>query len=477
MEGLFERRRRLGSVEIIDLPPLQDAPLAARIRRRYLCRWHPPYQIKCELPPWFDLALECWEGPDQIRRFSPPREIPAEACSDGLRFVSKSDVLTLLAATGGDRLLRDQGVKTSGICFGFDEARVFMLYARHLREYLGPTRRMANALSVCAGENFLTDERTILPSGLSLSELRKDGIAAQASSAQSLSLDDMFRLGLFEAAKRNPLYLTPKEVAPIIRMLLFAPGPTGIISPSGLRYVAQCARKSLHGHLNDTDEDFRNWIEDPKSNLIHQISKSSKGKLSRPEVRSALLELGWRAFQSTGQCIDTQMRTFRDALPLPLNEREKHLFDLSYLATPHLGRIPLPLLSHRLGFLREAWLHLWNQPGKDALAILYRMMYYYSQLVNNRRDVDRHYKSRRRFTPDSKPIGNSFNVDNENVRCAIQRLALERGLDCDFPHDNWEFGLANHKDGIEININCADSPLPQTFVVDREQLERIASKK
>ena len=138
---------------------------------------------------------------------------------------------------------------------------------------------------------------------------------AKADGHENPTPNQILHYGLMAAAMQNPLVIRGRLTNKLVRMALFDLGPsTHKHKPEHLKYVATHVKESLREHSNDTTEEFNRSIEDPKSNLIHRISKRTDCRLDRQQVREALLELGWRSFRLLGQCVDTQMRTFRDAI-------------------------------------------------------------------------------------------------------------------------------------------------------------------
>ena len=152
---------------------------------------------------------------------------------------------------------------------------------------------------------------------------------------------------------------------------------------------------SLKDHINDSTEEFDQWIQDRKSNLIGRIAKRKDCQWTREEVRQAMLELGWRSFKLLAKSIDACTRAFAAALPKPLTKEEKKLFARTYLAHRDLGRIPLVLLRDRFEVLKPAILEIWRNPGsRKAVGVLRRLIWFYAEIVDTRRAGDRQYKKR-----------------------------------------------------------------------------------
>jgi hypothetical protein len=501
MEGRVWQRRLNGHVEITELPRI-DGPVRQLISKRLLYRWEPPFQLRVELPDWFTIALECWVGNDGTRRFSLPDSslVPPDDSGAGLRHISTAPGLAGVASIGGHRLLIDRGNVGRGILLGYDEARIIIQYTRHLREYLGGTIKFERGLNVCREEQYVSGAKTILPHDLGLdgrgigdvwglSRLREEGLhEAQADGIKDPSPAEIVRYGLLVAAKRNPLYLNQKEAAQFTRLALFALPDSSKPSPRQLAYVADRACQSLQKHLNDSNEEFGCWIKDDKSDLIRSISKSPSCRWSRSQVRRALLELGWRALQSMGKCIDLQMRSFRDVFPQPLTPQENRFYAQSFLANPLFGGLPLVLIHERLTFLKEAILEVWNsQSDRESIAVVHQMMNYYSVLTGNRRAADRLYK--RRVT--AKTLGGSLRSKSPKSAscfaprepseleetCEIaRRLAIARGCDLRFGERKWEANLSVVDDRVSIVVKPCGSDRDEYFDIPIEEFVVVARK-
>jgi hypothetical protein len=108
----------------------------------------------------------------------------------------------------------------------------------------------------------------------------------------------------------------------ITRTALFAlPVSNCPLTNEQLKYVAKRADKALSNHLEDSNDEFRSWLDDDKSDLPKFIERPLDSLVTRKEARLGLLELSWESFHAVGQCVDAQMRAFRDALPEPLAKK------------------------------------------------------------------------------------------------------------------------------------------------------------
>ena len=426
------KRRENGTVDLIEIPREDWTPCRTDhlVEEQILYRWRPPYQLMEDLPSWYDFCLLCSVLKNGTRRFVPVDKVLANSKwgSKGLRWAVGTEGLSMVSALGGYTILVDRGEIAPGMSLTFDESRLFLQYVRHMREHLGPTTKLGRVLHVCAGGRADRGSKDILPEDLGvdregkepswdLIRLRAEGLSgAKAAGFENPTPDQILRFGLLSAARINPLSIRTEETNDLVRLALFDLGKTTEWASSeevmdvdretrektsqqlrkeAVAYVAGHVKSSLKEHRHDTTDRFDRWLADPKSDLIHRISKRKDCKFNRQQVRESMLEIGWQSFGMLGQCIDAQMRAFRESLPVPLTETENSLFSKVYLAHPAFGRLPLLLLRDRYEFLKESILATWNRPDdEEAVAILHTMMHYYSVLTNNRRAGYRRYKRR-----------------------------------------------------------------------------------
>ena len=268
--------------------------------------------------------------------------------------------------------------------------------------YFGSTSKLEQAWYVASAGRSDCGSTHILPPDLGLDvqgnghpwtipKLMREGLdAAQAAGLANPTPAEIMRDGLMAAAQRNPLVVENVEKARgLVRVTLFALSPkAGKAKPSAINYVAKQVKAALEKFratketVKETSEKFDRWIEDKKSNLIHQISKRPDCRLGRDGVRKSLLELGWLSFETIGRSIDVQMRAFREALPEPLNRTEDMLFGQVFLAHRAFGNLPMLLLQDRFEFLKEAFLQVWGRPdNRSSIAIVHRMMDYDQTLL------------------------------------------------------------------------------------------------
>jgi hypothetical protein len=342
------------------------------------------------LPADFSLSFSCTTTEAGDRRFAPTQSLA--------EFV-------MAASVGGLAFLAQRQP-------GFDAERrstyrvMQLLYqlAPHLREHFGRSFRNPTDLYLPGARN-----RHILPVDIGLNrdgrgaawtpaELMKQGRNKAVELKVNPDPATCIRLGLLEAARRNPLDphdLSETDALALVRLAAFDLGPTSIQQARPKR-VQDRLLKALKRHLADDDETFGRWFANV-DNIVHQIGKQKKpdGAIDREVVRQCLLEMVFRAYRYVGDCVHEQMCAFRNAIPKELNTSENLLFESLYCKQPYLGGLPLVLLHGRFEFLREFFLETWgHRDAEQQTGVLLRLLDYYRQMTNARREGDRSYKSR-----------------------------------------------------------------------------------
>jgi hypothetical protein len=390
---LWEQRLN-GTVEVSVVPHEKWPATKSNdfIKSLHTFTWHPPYQVACQLPPGFVLQINCMKSKD-ARRFIPAKPTTA--------FVFE-------ASLAGHALLADRDQEGVEDGLSHHEARLFNQFSRHLREYLGGTLKLGRLLKISPTGRPDRATSEILPEDIGLDihgrgkrwtvrQLKEEGReAAQESGIESPTPDQTVWYGLYRAAKLNPLPSNGGDIAGLLRLAFFTLGlETPEVHSDDIEYVRDRVQESLLQQRDVGTDEFRLWIEDPKSNLIRRIAKRADCRLSRQQVRAALIELGWQSFRQLGQCVDTVMASFLEALPNRLCEADQALFSRMYLAQQDTGGMPLILLHDRFEVLRPAILEIWSNPTSPLpIQVLWQMIYWYSNLVENRRSGDRRSKQR-----------------------------------------------------------------------------------
>src|SRR5262249_38096598 len=137
-----------------------------------------------------------------------------------------------------------------------------------------------------------------------------------------------------------------------------------------------------------------NWFFENFDNIIHQVAKKNP-PINRSVVRQVLVETCFDSFQYVGGCVSLFAQAFRQALPKPLSAEENRAFEAVYCPQPYLAGLSLVLLRERFDFLREIILEMFDNPMDEHLpGVLLRMLWYYGEMVRNRREADRVSKQR-----------------------------------------------------------------------------------
>ena len=373
-------------------------------------KWHPPQRLAEFLPEGFSLEIDCYTTADGFRRILPRYNfeelinmgaVGGLAVIHGLRGFDKQvdhsyRTMFLIHEHVRGRAYRNTRGMTEHLTRNFDYSRD--LYVRRLgRE----TDGVCNVLPDDATLDTRREEKPLTVKKLTATGRQK----AQASGFHKPDSRQAIALGFFEAATLKPLDVAIEKVPDLVRMVLFSMDHIdNSTSEELIKTVTERLLDAVHGHLDDTQEDFHNWFFGPSNSLVKQIAKQKKkhgGVLKREDVRQALLHLGWQAYEYVGQCVHALMHTIKNSMPQPFNEKEKRLFEHMYERQACYGNLPLVLLFERMDFLRPAILAIWDEPQKQIhIRVLHRMMWYYAAMASKRREADRLSKQRiQNYTP------------------------------------------------------------------------------
>jgi len=399
--------------------------------------WRPPDRLVPFLPDDFSLPLDCYRGSDRLRHIVP-------LCT----FEELIDV----GAVGG--LAVRHGIR--GFDKGADDSfhSMFLIHQHVRGRAYGGTRGMKEHLTrefdysrdlyVRRLGRTTDDQRNVLPDDvglnnhgeghrLSVGQLTENGRrAAVKAGYRNPTSKHAIAFGLFQAAQLNPLEVQPEGVPALVRMALFDVDPSkDVPSEKLLELVKERLLEAIDSHLLDTQEEFDRWFVEPGNSLIKQIAQQKRkrgGELRRGEVRGALLHLGWEAYGYVGQCVHALMRTVKNSMPDPLDDKEKRLFEQMHEGQPCFGDLPLALLAERSSFLRRAVLTIWHEPDDpNHVRILHRLLSYYSDVSRKRREADRQSKqaSQHGLHASSDDIGTIGQAREERAegKTAIRRMA------------------------------------------------------
>lgn len=366
--------------------------------------WRPPERLAQFLPPDFVVPLDCYTGPDGLRRILP-------RCS--------FEELIDLGVVGGLAVIH--GIK------GFNKEsdalyQAMLLVHQHVRgrRYLGThgmkehrTREFhySRDLYVRRSGRVVDSERDVLPDDigvnaqgegrrLTVTQLTEHGRQdARQAGHRNPTGKPAISFGLYEAAKLNPSEMKAAEVRTLVEMALIdtdllAESP----SPELVDIVEERLLLAIHRHRDDSREAFYRWFLGPKKSLVKQIAQQKGkrgGELSRDDVRRVFLHLGLRAYEYLGPCVNALMRTIKHSIPQPLNDEEKRLFEHMHESQPYYGDLPPAMLAERMSDIKLAVLAIWDEPqNQEHVRVLHRLLSYYAEMARKRRPADSQSKQR-----------------------------------------------------------------------------------
>lgn len=357
-----------------------------------ICRWRPADEISDQVPNNFELKFLCLKGKDSVRRFLP---------------ITGGDPLIVDLFTGGLAILnRHQGLS--------DEQRwsyrmmfLFFQKVRSLNNHY--KRNFAGFMDLIVKKSGREsgNKRNILPENLGVSDnliggqnswgikkLQMEGERlAKEYGVQKPNRQQITNYGLFAAAMNQPFNIkAPEEIEYWVRMALYNDRKTEACDPEVTLWIEEQILIAIEKHQHDSQEKFDNWFSGPGNSFLNQISKKKCPfeNISNGMVRWALLEFGWKAYHYVSNCIHAQMRSLQNALPAPLEEEERKIFEMVYLKQDYLGEFPLLLLQERLSFLQLPMLAVLNgQDDFDFVGTIHQLLFYYSSMADSRRDADR----------------------------------------------------------------------------------------
>ena len=375
--------------------------------------WRPPERLASYLPDDFSLRIDCYVTSDQLRRF-------LVRCNlDELIDIGAVVGLAVIHGIQGFNKEIDYTYRMMHLVFRHVRGRAHrgrrgmkehvtreFKYSRDL--YARPAGRVAGS-----EWDILPDTIGLTPQGeghrWSITELTRRGReAAVVAGYQNPTSKHAIHFGLFEAARLNPLHIAHDEVPALVRLALFdIDSPEANPSANVLETVTERLFDAIYRNLGKDTAQFDRWFLGPSNSLVKQIAQQKSdpgGKLDRQEVRSALLHLGWKAYEYVGQCLHAFMRTVKNSIPDPLTEEERHIYEHMYESQPYYGNMPLAILAERMGFLRQAILKIWEEPqDENHVRVLHGLLQYYADMAAKRRDVDRRSKRAHRVDENLSP--------------------------------------------------------------------------
>jgi hypothetical protein len=291
--------------------------------------------------------------------------------------------------------------------------------------------------------------------------------------------------GFLAAARLDPMYIRSKRaIAAVIKSALFTSESTSRLTKTQLRNVAGHVGASLQEHLSNPRKSNIKWIEDRDLNLLNFLA--ARVNLSKEQIRHALTELGWQAFQTVGKCIDTQMRAFRDSIPTPLTKIEHLYFYEQFLSNSNFAGLPLLLLLDRFSEFQAAVVNVWNNVGdRNAVAVFHRAIAYIGETLANRRTADREYKREslarnedgevaRKFTEYVQFVAQPNTVEDRFILQIAKHLAALQQIDCEF--GEWEAEVQSSKPSVHIVLRRAEPEFVKHFKISRPEFDALARR-
>ncbi|WP_145088095.1 hypothetical protein [Anatilimnocola aggregata] len=228
--------------------------------------------------------------------------------------------------------------------------------------------------------------------------LLKEGRArAKADGHSNCPTATVISFGLMAAAERNPLVISAAESESLVRAALFevVPPPADwedrLLNVVTERYVAAVERRSAMPQAK-----FDASMSGGKSNLPKTLMGkpgTKGGVLSKAVVQYALQELTWLSYYLSAIAIDWYATAFVHALESPLENEDLVRFSQLHRSQPYFGYLPLALVWRRQELLRPIITRIWREPSNESLwHVLWRMLYFFSSMVENRRMADRAFK-------------------------------------------------------------------------------------
>jgi hypothetical protein len=331
-----------------------------------------------------------------------------------------------------------------------------------------------------------------------LDEGRKE---AREQGVSKPSATDCVCYGLLCAARLNPLQLETSEVPDFVRMALYDPPPLKLKAEEMAAVSAQVIERTLEAveaHLADTNNDFTSWFQGPNNSFVAQIAKQVRapgGALDRAVVHKVLSDQGWWAYQHMADCVHVALYLFRRLLPEPLNESENRAFERMHLKQPFFGGLPSLMLAERFPQLNPILTDVWEEEdNREAIAIMYRLLDYYSEMAATRRATDRLTQSRKAGTRNKGHITvdvelpSTIDEDFSSPKSAsgepsdvldhvAERLRSRFGVSCRCQSSDW--GLRPNgdieEDEADVILYCRECNFEQDLRVSLRELRELAT--
>ncbi|WP_425619164.1 hypothetical protein NA78x_002899 [Anatilimnocola sp. NA78] len=232
----------------------------------------------------------------------------------------------------------------------------------------------------------------------SINTLIEEGRArAKAVGRANCPTSTAISFGLMAAAERNPLAISPSEANLVVRRALFE-----VLTPpkdwheSMLDLVVERFIAAIERRASMSQSKFDASMCGGNSNLTKSLmgkAGTKGGVLSKEIVLFAWQELTWLSYCLSAVAIDWYSAAFLHSLEEPLKKSDLVRFNQLHRSQPYFGYLPLSLVWQRMELLQPIVTRIWAEPANQSLwHVLWRMLHYFAEMVENRRVADRAFK-------------------------------------------------------------------------------------
>jgi hypothetical protein len=244
------------------------------------------------------------------------------------------------------------------------------------------------------------------------------------------------------------------------------------VDPVTAGRVIERALKAVEPHLVDGTDDFVRWFRGPKNSFVNQVAKqkgAKGGKLTADVVRKVLAEQGWVAYRHVADAVHTALFLFRRTLPVPLNEMEGRVFERVHLKQDCFGGFPSLMLAERFPQLRTILTNVWeDEDNSEAIAVMHRLLVYYSEMAATRRAADRLSKARKAGTRNKShvavnvPLPPTDGVEDERLSSLSDEESIVLGDLAEQLRMTLGISCGCRKSDVRLRVNPFDKGDPDT---------------
>lgn len=381
--------------------------------------------------------------------------------STSLRFVPANvNVLVALAKLWGREMLIQEKIWSEEQ--GHDLDLLWFLYQKGLRSHAFLKRNFKSIkyLKVPKHSQPADQPQHIVSASmngkiLGIDQLLKLGEStAHERGIQNPNPEIKIRLGFYSCAKNNPLELKPSQTRTLIRKALFDldKAPNDVDSEI-LEEVFRRSAQAFQNHLTEPLEDTYKWFWGERNTFLTQIIKETKAHgpaLERQAAQAALIEFAWRGILMLGECIEVLMKSFVANLPhgYEMSETDDTVYKLLYSRHPRIGGLPLIFLLPRFPFAEEAIRDLMEDPTDvRRFGVLNRLLTYYVDMTNQRRQIDRDIKKSKKTEALQEPniVANTSLNDLDEFQAIAAEFREEEEAVC-------ECGIKSHWRAMDLQV-------------------------